>query len=648
MGVQEIYDKLRTAPQHRASSVELFDEMTLQAGDVVTVSSDGQNYSVPIYSQDIHWTGAGMTVLENTGNEKREPLPAQKRRDFATNKRGYGNSKRQDGTDKWIEDFENTDLWVNQDTIWAVSGAYQVWTDPVSGVKHIQLKDGALLEVDRGDGVYSTVGTSYGITQVNNEVVNVIEGSALWTQRNNITGVCGEFTVITDSQTGKKRLKIANGTGLVMTRDNAEFGVYDDGTLTAGVIATKVNGVTSTKISGANIMIGDENANVTISGMKTRISNLETDTLKTENLYAAIGNLTEVNVQTLSFASASSERGGISVASVNTATLSIGGTQVPLTFIKSASVSGNVLTLSPFVGNDITFSKATSLSGEWGSGHLQVTAEQAGVTVTTYDQYLVDSGTKQNSDGTAYTDGNTWYVPVNVKNSAYDQSSSATGCRVAVDATTRYNAGVTYGKSQGRPSSGTAGGRTSGVSSLVHDFTITCVDSVTKTLQIDVSSIYTTARSGYTYGTFSKAALTVQASSSVLCYREISGTGTYYYTAGTTITGLRNAGSGTKYDRGTKGGSVRPNNLVRFKRHSSSETPSGTWYSIVSSGGDLSYYTYVSGDWYPGNGGSFTPQGTAYGDITPIGSTSLRLTATYLYPAGTTYNTSNSPYYTKA
>lgn len=52
--------------------------------------------------------------------------------------------------------------------------------------------------------------------------------------------------------------------------------------------------------------------------------------------------------------------------------------------IKSASVSGNVLTLTPFYGSPITFSKATSLSGEWSGDSYVVTAKQNSATVATH------------------------------------------------------------------------------------------------------------------------------------------------------------------------------------------------------------------------------------------------------------------------
>ena len=111
-----------------------------------------------------------------------------------------------------------------------------------------------------------------------------------------------------------------------------------------------------------------------------------------------------------------------------------------------AAVDGSTLKLWT-MGDDksgtpsITFSKAVSQSGAWSSGQLTVTATIGGVSASTFNQYIVDSGQKQNADGTAYTTGNVWYVPVNYKNNPYDASSIATGTRIHVDATERYNSG---------------------------------------------------------------------------------------------------------------------------------------------------------------------------------------------------------------
>lgn len=151
-----------------------------------------------------------------------------------------------------IEEFDNSDIWVNRDSVWAVCGQYNVITDSDGNV-HLQIKDGSFLEVER-DGVYETVGTSQAITEVKNTVTNTILGSALWTQRNNITGVVGEFDVVGSG--ANRRLVIKSGGGLNVRRNNVEYGLYDSGNLNAGVIVEKLSdGTTTTKIKSDYIDI---------------------------------------------------------------------------------------------------------------------------------------------------------------------------------------------------------------------------------------------------------------------------------------------------------------------------------------------------------------------------------------------------------
>lgn len=151
-----------------------------------------------------------------------------------------------------LEEFDNADIWVNRDSVWAVCGQYNVITDSDGNV-HLQIKDGSFLEVER-DGVYETVGTSQAITEVKNTVTNTILGSALWTQRNNITGVVGEFNVVGSG--ANRRLVIKSGGGLNVRRNNVEYGLYDSGNLNAGVIVEKLSdGTTTTKIKSDYIDI---------------------------------------------------------------------------------------------------------------------------------------------------------------------------------------------------------------------------------------------------------------------------------------------------------------------------------------------------------------------------------------------------------
>ena len=160
-------------------------------------------------------------------------------------------------------------------------------------------------------------------------------------------------------------------------------------------------------------------------------------------------------------------------------------------FIADASVDGNTLTLTKVSGDTVTFSKATSLSGAWSGRIFTVTATPQGDTKSgiVYDTLVPDTSIPVSKTGK------------NVKRTFIVYSDDGEGSadqilfrdEVSISADSVY----TDGYNDGRPSSGTAGGRTSGVSALVHDFTITKGDGTTATLQIDVSSIYATARDGY-------------------------------------------------------------------------------------------------------------------------------------------------------
>ena len=149
-------------------------------------------------------------------------------------------------------------LWTQRDNVTAVCGTYDVYIDPETGQKTLVMKDGADLQVTK-DGITQTVGTVMKTVNTDHGVVNEMEGSALWTKRDHITGVCGEYDIEIDPETGKKTLVIKSGGGMKIKRDNVEYGLYDEGTLTGGLMVEKINGAVTTKINGQNILIGNDN-----------------------------------------------------------------------------------------------------------------------------------------------------------------------------------------------------------------------------------------------------------------------------------------------------------------------------------------------------------------------------------------------------
>lgn len=88
-----ILNRLVAAPTYHPGNADLFTDWNLQAGDVVTVAADGENYSVPIYNMKLKWTGQSKVEVESTGNPKREPPPAVNRKSYGASAGGYGGQK---------------------------------------------------------------------------------------------------------------------------------------------------------------------------------------------------------------------------------------------------------------------------------------------------------------------------------------------------------------------------------------------------------------------------------------------------------------------------------------------------------------------------------------------------------------------------
>lgn len=88
-----IYNRLAAAPTFHPAGADLFTDWNLQSGDVVTVKSGNESYNVPIYNMRLHWAGDSKIEVESTGNPEREPLPAIKRREYASGSSTYSGMK---------------------------------------------------------------------------------------------------------------------------------------------------------------------------------------------------------------------------------------------------------------------------------------------------------------------------------------------------------------------------------------------------------------------------------------------------------------------------------------------------------------------------------------------------------------------------
>lgn len=317
---------------------------------------------------------------------------------------------------------------------------------------------------------------------------------------------------------------------------------------------------------------------------------------------------------------------------------------VPVNAIDSTS-GGNAYA----TGRNIVINASSVYTDGWDAARAKVVSPSAG-TGTSFD-VKVPSATEGEQQTFTFT----------IQKGATPASSGYASVALSGTVVGRIAIGDWYtaGYNNGKPVSGTAGGRTSGVSALVHDFTITKGDGTTATLQINVSSIYATARTGYTYGTFSLASVTLQGSQDSV-YVEASSGGTNYYQADTAATYYEAGTAETYYDGGggsftvqgeaetvypgngtsgylrgnsvtvTKQGSavtVYPRGTTYYYvRHSSSETPTSAWYTRQTSqpasgttydrrfadGGSETYYSAGSDvTYYKGDGSYVYGRGTA-------------------------------------
>lgn len=431
-------------------------------------------------------------------------------------------------------------------------------------------------------------------------------------------------------ENGNLVLKESSGGGVVVERTEggttAQFGVFDNGTLTAGVIATKVNGVSSTNIyadkilmssaSGANSVQVEVNGKITASDITANF------------VQARISDIAILTANALSVAGGINGSGTLTVANLATfnGSIRLGSGNSFSKCIVSASVndSTNTLTLTDSSGDTVTFSKATSLSGGWSGTTYTVTASPQGNTIST--------SVSLDLTGSANVIG------ASVKNGATTLDSK--GAQLTEDVADKKVYVTLTGGSQ------------------------------STIAQVSTQNTYD---AGVTAGEgkFSLATVTLQGSAvSGTAYHTIPTGGTVYYTAGTAVTKY-NRGSKETYYRGN--GTRLSGQVTRYQGNGVKFTKfytgvvyyydgisfwtlgNGYWYQASADAGDTEYgrgtadtNCYVassSGSNYLRGDTVDVYQATGGASITPIGSTSLRLEQlTYAYGVGSTVS---NTYYTK-
>ena len=238
--------------------------------------------------------------------------------------------------------IEGTGVIQNSEHITSIAGKFQLNQQ----TNQVELINGTEFVVHERNGTTITVGDRLtNLTSETNSLgqrIATFEGSALWTQRNNITGVVGEFDVVT-APDGTKTLRVKSGGGMNILRNGVEYGVYDNGTLTGGVIVDTINGQATATIKAHTI---------DIQGIVNELISYD------------------VAAESLSAHQITSD-GECTFDTIAVDSLQVNGyTNV----LVDASVTGHTLTLTYDDGSTVDFSAATTLSGAWSGSTLTVTA----------------------------------------------------------------------------------------------------------------------------------------------------------------------------------------------------------------------------------------------------------------------------------
>lgn len=205
--LQPILNRLNGVPQYHPGSAETFADWTLEAGDIVRLKRMGQNYDTPVMVNTMRWNGQAKSTMEFDGQKERKAISKVSKQKFSGGGGGIQNSK---------------DLYALTQNFDELNGDFTQYVVGPDGLIH----------------------------------------TGLWQGRENIAAVAGEFDLVEDPTTHEKTMVVKSGGGMKILRDDVEYGLYDDGNLTGGLMVQMINEQTTAKLLGDHIVIGDSDDTV--------------------------------------------------------------------------------------------------------------------------------------------------------------------------------------------------------------------------------------------------------------------------------------------------------------------------------------------------------------------------------------------------
>jgi len=368
----DILKRLNSVDGYHPFTANTFSDWSIEAGDIISVSRDGTSYQSPVCSSSLTWKGQSQVSVSSTGTQEREAIAVMSAKEYSGSARS-GNSYRSgvyrgrydSGLESHIQETEKRVL-ISVDNLDKKLGTRIDQTDTsvsmsVGRLKYSKVEKYASKEKfpakGKADTLYVAKDTGLNYIWVNPPGAYYL---ATVTSDGEVNYVkVGEIAIAFNEQTGRTEAK-----------------------LDADVIyAGKKNGklVSLADLELPDWMGATDEGIVALQGnfgkLNARVANIEKITAKaitTDNLFTQIASAKSINVNWLN---------------VNTIMLSSGGKDAisVASGFRAASISqsGNdyTITLTRFNGNTekLTFSRATTLSGGWGSNRqFTVTASPQG------------------------------------------------------------------------------------------------------------------------------------------------------------------------------------------------------------------------------------------------------------------------------
>lgn len=398
--MQPIYERLNAVAGYNPLTADTFGDWAMEAGDIVKVVRGTEEYNVPIHSSTLVWRGKQRISIDSTGKKERDSIAKASAQKYG---RGGAAVRGQQGL---YQHFESEDNSIRSEFAISYESLRVQFENEITSTRSEFQMTSESLRIQFENEIASTRSEF----QMTSESLRI-------QFENEIASTRSEFQMTSES------LRIHFESEISSTRSDIEVQANRIGLVVSGTGA-------NARIRPAQIVasINNSSSEVLLDADKVKISGTTT-----------INDVMTITDSRLHIQVPARIQGDAMVESLTLryAQDSITLTEADLeTVIKSASVSGNTLTLTPMKGDPITFSKATTLTGAWSGGIYTVSASPQSVSNSTYLSGLMEVA--NTTDG---WDGNTYRSHVAYVNSQDDPTKKNTGYQVSVDASSRYTAG---------------------------------------------------------------------------------------------------------------------------------------------------------------------------------------------------------------